>query len=44
MMKTKLINKQIEIINVVCRGSWNTKDPTFKPVCDKLREMGYEIV
>ena len=29
MMKTKLVNKQVEIINVVCRGSWNTKDPTL---------------
>ena len=33
-----------EIWNVVQLKSWDNNDKTFKPICDRLRELGYEIV
>lgn len=35
---------QNKIISAIGRGSWNTNDYTFKPICDELRELGFEIV
>lgn len=35
---------QIEIWKVIQIESWNTTDNTFKPICNKLRELGYEII
>lgn len=35
---------QIEIWKVIQIKSWNTTDNTFKPICNRLRELGYEII
>ena len=34
---------QNKIISAIGRGSWNSNDYTFKPICDELRELGFEI-
>ena len=42
----KIIDKrfnQIEIWKVIQLESWNTTGNTFKPICNRLRELGYEI-
>ena len=44
---TKIINnkgEQLAIWGTIQRESWNIKDKTFKPICDKLRELGYAII
>ena len=35
---------QIEIWKVIQIKNWDTTDNTFKPICDRLRNLGYEIV
>ena len=35
---------QGEIWKVIQLKSWDSNDKTFKPICDRLRELGYEIV
>lgn len=35
---------QIEIWKVIQIQSWNASDNTFKPICDRLRNLGYEII
>lgn len=35
---------QIEIWKVIQLKSWAREDNTFKPICDRLRELGYEII
>lgn len=35
---------QNKIISAIGSGSWNTSDNTYKPICDKLRELGFEII
>ena len=35
---------QIEIWKVIQMKSWDTTDNTFKPICDRLRNLGYEII
>ena len=35
---------QIEIWKVIQIQSWNAADNTFKPICDRLRNLGYEII
>lgn len=35
---------QIEIWKVIQLESWNATDNTFKPICDRLRELEYEII
>ena len=35
---------QIEIWKVIQLESWNTTDNTFKPICDRLRKLEYEII
>lgn len=35
---------QNKIISAIGRGSWNSNDYTFKPICDELRELGFEII
>lgn len=35
---------QIEIWKVIQIKSWDVADNTFKPICDRLRNLGYEIV
>ena len=36
--------KQKEIRDCVYKNMWNTEDTTFKPICDGLRQLGYEVV
>lgn len=36
--------EQSKILDAIMRGSWNTEDNTFKPIVDKLKTMGYEVV
>lgn len=35
---------QIEIWKVIQIKSWDAADNTFKPICDRLRNLGYEII
>lgn len=35
--------KQREILDIIERENWNTTDITYKPICDNLRALGYEI-
>lgn len=35
---------QIEIWKVIQIQSWDATDNTFKPICDRLRNLGYEII
>ena len=35
---------QIEIWKVIQLKSWDTTDNTYKPICNRLRELGYEII
>lgn len=35
---------QCEIWKVIQLKSWDSNDKIFKPICDRLRELGYEIV
>ena len=35
---------QNKIISVIASGSWNTADSTYKPICDNLRKLGFEII
>lgn len=35
--------EQLAILSAIQSESWNTEDKTFKPICDKLRELGYTI-
>lgn len=36
-------DEQREILRVIERENWNREDKTFKPICDELRALGYEI-
>lgn len=35
---------QNEIIDAIGSGSWNIEDNAYKPICDKLRDLGFEII
>lgn len=35
---------QIEIWKIIQFESWNTTNNTFKPICDRLRKLEYEII
>ena len=35
---------QIEIWKVIQVKSWDTTDDTYRPICNRLRELGYEII
>lgn len=37
-------DKREEIRNCIYDNMWNTEDTTFKPICDGLRALGYEVV
>lgn len=41
---TKEYELQYYILDVIEHGSWNREDITFKPICDKLREKGFDII
>lgn len=36
--------EQRKILDIIEQENWNEKDITFKPICDRLRALGYEIV
>lgn len=36
--------EQLAIWGIIQRESWNAEDKTFKPICNKLRELGYVIL
>lgn len=35
---------QNKIISAISSGSWNSDDNTYKPICDELRKLGFEII
>lgn len=35
---------QGEIWKVIQLKSWDATDNTYKPICDRLRELGYKII
>lgn len=35
---------QFEIWKVIQVKSWDTTDDTYRPICNRLRELGYEII
>lgn len=37
-------DEQHQILDIVECENWNMEDTTFKPICDGLRKLGYEIV
>ena len=41
---TKDQSEKNKIYDCITRGSWNTEDKTFKPICDDLRKLGYTII
>ena len=41
---TNSAKKRDEILKAVQDGSWNDTDGSYKPICDKLRKLGYEII
>ena len=40
---TKDRKKQREIENTIYDGMWD-ENPTYKPICDRLRAKGYKII
>jgi len=40
---TNNIDEQRKIHKIVEEQNWNTTDLTFKPICDRLRTMGFTI-
>lgn len=36
--------EQSKIYDIIIHESWNTKDNTFKPICDGIRSLGYEVM
>lgn len=36
--------EQGEILDAIEHGNWRTDDLTYKPICDELRSLGYEII
>ena len=37
-------NLQCKILDIIEKGNWDTKDLTYKSMCDKIRELGFKIV
>lgn len=33
-----------KILDIIEHENWNTEDSSFKPICDRLRGLGYEIL
>lgn len=34
---------QSKILDIIESNNFNTKDITYKPICDELRELGFEV-
>ena len=41
---TKNREKQNEIYDIIIHNTWDTSDSSYKPICDGLREKGYNII
>lgn len=41
---TEDIKEQNIIYEAITTGSWDTRDLSYKPICDKIRNLGYEVV
>ena len=37
-------DKRAEIRDCIYDNMWNTEDLSYKPICDGLRALGYEVV
>lgn len=36
--------EQKKIYNIIASGSWDKEDYTFKTICNRIRELGYEVI
>lgn len=36
--------EQRKIFDIIERNNWNATDITYKPICDELRKLGYEVL
>lgn len=36
--------ERLKILEIIENENWNMQDITYKPICDRLRALGYEIV
>ena len=41
---TKDQKQRKNILEIIENENWNFKDGTFKPICEKLRDLGYTII
>ena len=41
---TEDVKEQEIIYEAITTGSWDIRDPSYKPICDKIRNLGYEVV
>jgi hypothetical protein len=37
-------DEQRAITNIIAKGSWNSRDMTFKTICNEIRALGYEVI
>ena len=38
------VNKQYEIRDCIYKNMWNVDDLTYKPICNALRQLDYQIL
>lgn len=36
--------EQEKVRKCIYSGMWNQQDTTFKPICDEIRKLGYEVI
>ena len=41
---TEDVKEQEIIYEAITTGSWDTRNLSYKPICDKIRNLGYEVV
>lgn len=41
---TDVEQDKTKIYDIIGHGSWNSKDHSFKPICDDIRKLGYKVV
>ena len=37
-------NEQYKILQSIEQGNWVTSDLSYKPICDKIRALGFEVI
>lgn len=37
-------NEQYKILQAIEQGNWDTSDLSYKPICDKIRALGFEVI